>query len=381
MIQNKMKKIIINLSILVSFFVSIQITHAIEYGGFGGRPSFPRADNPRTESIFVHTVDVGDIVQEGVTVINNSAERQSLLVYATDSARSTDGAFACKQLSEERTNAGSWISLEPTEVILPAYGSQFIPFSINIPDTAGVGEHNGCILIQKIIPEDTEGAEERSGANISVRTGLRVALTITGDIERKIEIDGLDVTLTERDTFIIHPSIKNTGNVSVDVDLIVRTRSFLGYLVKENSGEYPILRNEISAWNFESYKPFFGGFNFVSMEVRYSDDDNLGEKNQILQHPTLVFFSFPTIPGLIIQILFLIIIVFLCIFYRKRRKEKLWIKTEWKEYDVKEGDDIKTLADQRGTSWKLIVKVNNLNPPYVLKEGDCIIIPEQINKK
>ena len=33
--------------------------HAIEYGGFGGRPAYPRPDNDRTESIFVHTLEPG----------------------------------------------------------------------------------------------------------------------------------------------------------------------------------------------------------------------------------------------------------------------------------------------------------------------------------
>ncbi len=32
---------------------------AIEYGGFGGRPAYPREDNARTESIFIHTLEPG----------------------------------------------------------------------------------------------------------------------------------------------------------------------------------------------------------------------------------------------------------------------------------------------------------------------------------
>jgi hypothetical protein len=46
---------IIALTVLgVSFSVS-----AIEYGGFGGRPAYPREDNARTESIFIHTLEPG----------------------------------------------------------------------------------------------------------------------------------------------------------------------------------------------------------------------------------------------------------------------------------------------------------------------------------
>jgi len=59
---------------LSGFFFFSQTSFAIEYGGFGGRPSFPRIDNPRTESIFVHSVDVGNVVEEAVTVTNSSSD-------------------------------------------------------------------------------------------------------------------------------------------------------------------------------------------------------------------------------------------------------------------------------------------------------------------
>lgn len=42
--------------ILLSMSFSVS---AIEYGGFGGRPAFPREDNARTESIFIHTLEPG----------------------------------------------------------------------------------------------------------------------------------------------------------------------------------------------------------------------------------------------------------------------------------------------------------------------------------
>src|SRR3989344_4034401 len=85
---------------------------AIETGDFGGRPAYPRPDNPRTESIFVHTLEPGDIQKEGVLTINNSAERKTMLVYAVDSTPSTGGAFACEQLSQTKNDIGAWIALE-----------------------------------------------------------------------------------------------------------------------------------------------------------------------------------------------------------------------------------------------------------------------------
>lgn len=133
---------VFSMSIVASSF-------AIEYGGFGGRPAYPRADNPRTESIFIHTLEPGAIQKEGITVINNSSEPKTVLVYAADSTPSTGGAFACKQFAEQQTDVGSWIKLEKTEIKLNAGSTQLIPFTITVPTNASVGEHNGCILIQE----------------------------------------------------------------------------------------------------------------------------------------------------------------------------------------------------------------------------------------
>ncbi len=173
---------------LVLGLALISSSFAIEYGGFGGRPAYPRADNPRTESIFIHTLEPGAVQKEGITVINNSSETKTVLVYAADSTPSTGGAFACKQFAEEQTDVGSWVKLTKNEIKLGAGTTQLIPFTITVPENAGVGEHNGCILIQ----EKKEKKDGQPGVNLSIRTGLRLAITIPGDIERKLEIMGLD---------------------------------------------------------------------------------------------------------------------------------------------------------------------------------------------
>lgn len=48
------RRVLISILCISSFSLSVE---AIEYGGFGGRPAYPRADNPRTESIFIHTLE------------------------------------------------------------------------------------------------------------------------------------------------------------------------------------------------------------------------------------------------------------------------------------------------------------------------------------
>lgn len=54
-------------SVLAAIVVAISFTnslHAIEYGGSGGKPAYPRPDNKRTESIFIHTLEPGQEQKE-----------------------------------------------------------------------------------------------------------------------------------------------------------------------------------------------------------------------------------------------------------------------------------------------------------------------------
>jgi LysM repeat protein len=56
-------------------------------------------------------------------------------------------------------------------------------------------------------------------------------------------------------------------------------------------------------------------------------------------------------------------------------KRKKWIAESWIMYTVKGKEDINSLANERGVSWKLLAQVNKLQPPYVLKKGLHIKVP------
>jgi len=371
-----MRIFVISLAILTSVVFASSV-FAIEYGGFGGRPAYPRADNPRTESIFVHTLEPGDIQKEGVLTVNNSAERKTILVYAVDSTPSTGGAFACAQASDARKDVGAWITLEKGEVTLEPGTNELVPFTIRVPQNASVGEHNGCIVMQ----EKKEPVKGQSGASLSFRTGLRVAITIPGELTRKLEIVGFTVTKKDDGGFLLHPLVKNLGNVSIDADARVITRYFFGLTHFIHGGQYPILRAETSDWNFELKKPFWGGWYRSSFAVEYDENPEAGvgiksgKELTRLEGPSVWFFSFPTPAGLAIEVVVLLALASVGFLFWLSRKRKRWIKENWVSYEIKTGEDIKSLAERFDVSWKLIAKVNKLKPPYALKQGEKIKVP------
>ncbi len=366
------------LASLVAFVASAAPAWAVEYGGVGGRPANPRSDNPRTESIFIHTISPGEEVLDAVKVLNNTAEQKTLLVYAVDSAVSSGGAFACAQQVDAKDSVGSWITLSKSEVVLPSLAYEIVPFTLKAPSTASVGEHNGCIIIQekKEVP-----AEQQSGIQLSFRTGLRVAALVPGAIVRDLAIAGFSVESKQGGDFILKPSLQNKGNVSVDADVQVETVSFYGTKIASHGGEYPILRGEESDWNFELKKPFWGGFYKSSLSVRYGDNpsalvgQDVSGNDKVLVGPSVWFWSTPTIGALAIEISILLILLGLLLLVIRRYRMKRQIQHEWVEYMVKTGETINSIAERYGISWKLLAKANALQAPYVLVAKQKIKVP------
>lgn len=385
---------ILNFRKVLTFSVLILLIFpkSIFAANFGVKPAFPREDNPRSESIFVQTINPGESVNEGVKIINSTTETKNLLLYARDSVRSSGGGFACTQLGEGSKNVGTWIKFDISnleedienvkpgnlpntiEVNIPAGSEIIIPFSINVPKSASIGEHNGCVLIQEIKQKTMD-----TGVSLSLRSGLRVAITVPGKVERKLEFVNFLVDKKDGSVYL-RPSVKNTGNVSIDTNAEVRVKYFFGLPHKNFGGEFPVLRDEVYDFNFELKKPFWGGLYSARAVFSYDASENAsigvttGEKLTRLKSDRIWFFSTPTLIGLIIEIMTLLVLLVIFAIWRLNKKKKKWIK-KWIEYTTTNEDTLETISKKHRVHWELIVEVNKLKPPYTIKPGDIIKAP------
>ncbi len=438
-------------------------TLAITYGGLGGRPAFPRPDNPRTENIFVYTLEPGTSAADGLFVINTTETTKTVFVYSADSTPSSDGGFACEQLSASnqgasatKKDAGAWIILGrpqpalPAEAALPADATavsfapptvtptlteaeatsdvdgdglpaqtererstdpsnadtdsdgftdkqeidggydplqpivltlesqtkMLVPFTLSIPETADVGEHDGCLLVQEKKPP----VENGEGVLISTRTGLRVAVTVPGDIVRQLAISGLEIQPRARGGKILRPSVRNEGNVSVDADVSVVTKNLFGQVAMRHGGQYAILRGQTNAWNFEFPQTFWGGWYAASLTVAYDPDPSAelgadGERSKTLTGPTVRFFLWPSVQALlIIAALLLLVALLISLVLLARRRRRLIAQT-WVSYHVQPGDTIRSLAERFRVSWRVLAAANRLRPPYDVPAGSTLRVP------
>lgn len=346
-------------------------------GGIGGRPAYPQEDNARTESIFVHTIEPGQTVEDGINIINNDAETKTITVYATDSVVSSGGAFACEQLVESDDEVGSWVSIPTETVTLESASSTIVDFTITVPENTSVGEHDGCIVVQEV--EDEPNPE--SGIGLSFRTAIRMAILVPGDIEKNLEITSLNGEVKD-DGVITTTTVNNLGNVSVDTDITTTLSYFWGQEFSDAGGQFPVLRGEEGEWNFEHERPFWGGWYQASVRATYDSnpDTFIGTESgdlTELTYPSIWIFVWPQPVALAIELVFLLAIVILIILAIRRLRLLIDSRQNWKRHTAKSGEDIRSIAQDYGVSWRSLAKVNKLKAPYTIKVGDEIKVPSK----
>ncbi len=349
---------------------------AIQGGGIGGVPANPRADNSRSKSIFVYKLERGEAVDDAVQVINNTEGPKTLAVYAADAQVASGGAFACAQKVENPIATGSWIDISEGQVTLAPGTKQNVSFKLTVPDDAVPGEQNACIVIQDA---KSEPVDQGNGIKLSFRSAIRVAVTVPGEITKELDFTGFDVTELDNDKTRLSASLRNNGNVSLDTDVRTNIKTFFGNRVRSAGGEFPILAESEVQFNFEVDDIFWGGWYKTQATAEYnaSPDQSIGEgeNNTTIYGEEKIIFITPKPQALLIEVLAFVVIAGGAIYYIGRQKRYKNLRAKSKNYAVKKGDSINSVAEKHGVSWRLIAKINGLKAPYHIKPGDKLKIP------
>ena len=310
----------------------------VHAAGVSGSPAYPRPDNPRSSSIFVHVLNSGDTVTDGILVSNNTSEEKIISIYPADSLKSSGGGFACGQETQEPVHVGSWITLDEGEVVLESGAYTTIDFTIAVPEDETLsGEYNGCIVVQEKYDESEEG----SGVSLTFRSAVRVAITINSEHNRRI-LENPTFSLEQGDFFRdrsenikstkvrLRSSVENRGNLSVDTKAFLVIRNMFGVTVFSKEVNFPVLPTTSRDWYFDIPKPFIGGkytatlvFNYDKAGVGVGEDSGVSEE---LYAERVVFYSLPQPLAFVLHagalILFLLFLFIIYRFYKRRSKKR-----------------------------------------------------------
>lgn len=186
---------------------------AIEYGGLGIFPHVSEVDpaNALTKAWFIYTTPVGSVKKGKVQIVNTSRETVEVNVYPVDAVTTRDGAFAPEPEDKKKIGIGLWTHLAESELLLKPGESKIVDFTISIPQHTEVGDHMGAIIVQnKKRGEELSG----SGIQISTRVGVRIYVTVPGEIVKELVFkefiqDTQERVVTFSSTFL------NKGNVRI----------------------------------------------------------------------------------------------------------------------------------------------------------------------
>lgn len=351
-------------------------------GGFGGRPANPSPDNPRSQDIFIYQLKGGDTKNDQVLVANNTGSAQTIDIYPTDVEITNTGAYSCKQRSEEAKDVGSWVRLEKSEVLLQPGESQKVDFDISVPQTADVGEHNGCLAFE------AQGDEGEVDGNVRIRTrsAVRMSVVIPGDLKRDISITSFSARVNGDGSQNYMTSLRNEGNVSADTNTIIKVHSLFGNEVYQNQGTYPVIAGKSYEVQFtNSEQLFWGGWYRVSAEVEYGSkagsfgidgSDKVTKKTQ-----DIYIFATPSTIALLVYFLVLAMIIGAAVYAWYKHHDKHEALRNWKTYHVKEGDTLQDIAEAHDVSWKKLARINGLHAPYTLKASSTLKVPHKQPKR
>lgn len=347
---------------------------AIDNGGIGGKPAHPREDNPRSQSIFVHELEAGESTTDGVQIMNGTEQTKTVLVYAVDSQLASGGAFACDQAADKPISVGTWVTMEKSEVTLAPGEKQVVSFTVSVPSDTSPGEHNGCIVMQ-----DTarQRSSEGGGIVLSMRSAIRLAVTVPGEIKKGLAFTGTGVEAKAGQKLLMSVNLRNSGNVSLDTKLDVKLMYAFGTAAVSAGGSYPVLSGSEARFNFEGQRPFWGGWYRLMATARYNDSPSAsigeGELNTSVGRSEWVFIAPAPAAAALEGAAAGLLLVGGGIHIRRRLVHKK-VMSKTTKHTVQAGENLHTIADEYNVSWKVLARINKLKPPYQLKSGQTIIV-------
>jgi hypothetical protein len=357
-----------------------QLAKAVNTGTVGILPGNPDPNVRFSDSWFIYDLDLGQEKRDSIRVLNNKEETVVVKLYASDAVTTVDGSFTLLSEENEKRALGSWVKLAVEEVEIPPKSEKLIPFTINIPKNADVGDHMGGIVMREM--ETDENANiPGMGVRIITCVGVRIYETVPGEVKKSFDITRFDwrfepsgkaswiknfLDINKKTLFFT--GIKNKGNVRISPKITVDIKDIFGRTVahlpdRDVGVVFPgeEMKEGVVTWE---KMPIFGRYK-VQMTTSFFED-GVGQDSR-----ELIIWAIPY------RIIFLLVIF--AVFFVLSRLTKIYFQEASKEkmpiYAVKLGDNLADVASKFHVSWKRIAKMNFIKKPFEIRAGEKMFIP------
>lgn len=182
-------------------------------------PTFEIAANP------------GDTVTNSVKVDNLGQKPLRLAVDRRNfTAIGEDGSVGITE-SDTGFSLASWLTVSPTEYLLPSGSSQVFTFTLKVPLNAAPGGHFGSLIFRTIPTDPLVG----SGASLAQELGSLILVKVAGQIEEAARIESFAPThnFAESGPTDLELRVQNFGNVQLKPTGSVTITNALGQSVAE----------------------------------------------------------------------------------------------------------------------------------------------------
>lgn len=175
------------------------------------------ADGPDGRPAFTYIAEPSERYDDHLAVRNFGTEPLRVRLYASDATNAPDGSFTVLARDEKSTDAGSWVTLERTRVVVPARSNVVVPFSISVPADAEPGDHAAGVLASVTTP-----GGKGSSVAVERRAGTRIYLRVAGPISPELTVEDLRASYDgswnpfNKGTTTVSYTLRNTGNLRLD---------------------------------------------------------------------------------------------------------------------------------------------------------------------
>ena len=142
-----------------------------------------------------------------VKVTNVSDNEQKIGVYPIDYQLGDENMINFIDEPDMEYGVREWVTIEESEIVLPAHMSKDVKLTVRVPEHATVGSHRGAILFRAAT------ADNDATVAVQGQIGVHVLINIKGNTHATGELESFDVPFFTVGDVRYKAVFKNNGNI------------------------------------------------------------------------------------------------------------------------------------------------------------------------